>query len=850
MACTKIRLLMLVTTGLSGVVANAAVAQSSAPGTTSTPPYSEPGDIVVTATRQSQSINKVPLSISAVTQQTIDREGIKNVQDLARLVPGVAFRLTGGDRVPQIAVRGVAATGGSQTTGIYLDDTPLQKRGILGSPVTGSGSPLPSLFDLERVEVLKGPQGTLYGGSSEGGTIRFITPTPSLTTYSGKVSAEVSSLDQGGIGHDLGIAVGGPIIKDMLGIRVSFRQQKIAGYIDEVSRFNGGVINKDTNFVDSKAFRAALLFKPSNSFQDTPSLYLTSDHSGDLDNFWFNIPTATTVAARSFTAAGVRTTDPALIAYTQPAHTYGPYNMFGVYRNGQVTNVGDNYAGQIPLSGLPSPNRRSLSIISNNAQYDFGPFKANLITSYTVDKSRGSSDLSFQESRTFSGYPFVFDLPVFYTRIDYQNRRTADNEELRFTSSPGGRLTWVAGLYHSRAKVRSYAPSYWNYNALAMVARGISDVQLFGTPLLDPATGLTGVRDQSVVDTEIAGYADATFAITDKLKVTAGVRYSKVEVAYSSLNYGQAVGFAVPTLANSGIVNGKTTEKPITPKFGASYQFDNTGMLYANAAKGYRPGGVNLPALASLCATDFKSLGITSTPVGYSSDSVWSYEAGFKKKLFGRAQLNAAAFYIDWKAPQTSVTLPSCGNAYLINAGKAVSKGFDAQLTTRVVGGLSASGSVAYTDAQQKETVGLATPANPIFVMKGDRLPVPKWSYSVSAEYDDRIFGGAPAFIRIDYQYSSRYQRSAGPGTTTFAPDTYMADATHFASARAGVTVHGLETSFFVNNLFGSQDILNLSGGRSGCSTPACTTYGSYAPIFVASTFRPREIGVTTSFKF
>lgn len=841
----KTRTLFLATTALASMAATSAAAQSA-----SATQQTDPGDIVVTATRQSVSINSVPISVSAVTQESIDRQGIKNVQDLSRLVPGVSFRNTGGDRVAQIAVRGIAATGGSQTTGVYLDDTPLQKRGILGSPVTGSGSPLPSLFDLERVEVLKGPQGTLYGGSSEGGTIRFITPTPSLTKYSGLLRAEVSSLHEGGVGHDLGIAIGGPIIKDKLGFRVSFRQQRIAGYIDEVSRFDGHVVNPNTNYTDSKAFRLAVLFKPTERFQITPSVYITADHSGDLDNFWYNIPTATTVAARSFTAAGVATTNPALIAYTHPAHTYGPYNVFGPYRNGQVTNVGDNYQGQIPLAGLPSPNRRNLSILSNNAQYDFGAFKANLITSYTVDKSRGSSDLSFQETRTFSGYPFVFDLPVFYTRIDYENRRTSDNEELRFTSNAKGRFTWVAGLYHARAKVRSYAPSYWNYNGLAMVARGISDTQLFGTPLLDSSTGLTGVRDQTVTDTEFAAYGDATFAVTDRFKITAGVRYSKVEVAYSSLNYGQAVGFAVPTVANNGIVTGKTTERPVTPKFGASYQFDPTAMIYANAAKGYRPGGVNLPASASLCGADFTALGITATPLSYSSDSVWSYEAGFKKKLFGRAQVNAAAFYIDWQSPQTSVTLPSCGNAYLINAGKAVSKGFDAQITTRIIGGLSLSGSVAYTDAQQQQSVGLSTPTNPTFVMKGDRLPVPKWSYSVSAQYDYKLFGGVPAFIRMDYQYASRYQRSAGPGTTTYAPDTYMADATHIASLRTGFTVQRLETSFFINNLFESRDILNLSGGRSGCSTPACTTYGSYAPIFVASTFRPREFGVTTSYKF
>lgn len=841
------RSLMLAATAMTGFIASAASAQSASD---ETPAGGDSADIVVTATRQAQSINTVPLSVSAVTQGSITQQGIKNVQDLVRVVPGVGYRSTGGDRVPQIAVRGIAATGGSQTTGVYLDDTPLQKRGILGAPVTGSGTPLPSLFDLERVEVLKGPQGTLYGGSSEGGTIRFITPTPSLTEFSGLIRAEMSTLEQGGTGHDFGFAVGGPIITDKIGFRMSLREQRIGGYIDEVSRFNGAVVNQNTNTVDSQAFRLVVLMKPTENLSITPSVYLTRDRYGDLDNFWLNIPNATTVAARSFTASGTATTDPALIAYTHPAHTYGPYNMFGLYRNGQVTNVGDNFAGQVPVTGLPSPNKRDLNVFSNNIQYDFDSFKVNLITSYTTDRSRGSSDLSFQESRTFSGYPFVFDLPVFYTTLNYDNRGKTDIEELRFTSTGKSRLTWVGGLYRSRAQAHSYAPTNWNYGALAQVARGITDTQLFGVPLLDASTGLASVRDQTTVDTELAVYADATLAITDKLKVTAGVRYSEVKVEYASLNYGQPVGFLVPTLANGGIVNGKTTEHPVTPKFGLSYQFDPDSMIYANAAKGYRAGGVNLPASASLCAADFTALSIKATPTSYGSDSVWSYEAGFKKRLFGNTQLNAAAFYVNWQSPQTSVTLPSCANSYLINAGKAVSKGFDAQLTTRLFGGLSVSGSVAYTDAKQKQAVGLNTATKPTFVMEGDALPVPRWAYSVGAQYDDRILGRFPVYLRMDYQHTSSYQRSAGPGAVTFAPDTYIAAATGIASARAGIGLKGVDLALFVNNLFNSTDLLSLAGGRSGCSDKACTTYRSYAPIFVASTFRPREIGLSANYKF
>ncbi len=844
---TRTRWLMLATTAMTSMIGGLAVAQTTAPSQGNVLE-----EITVTATRQSQSVNKAPISVSAVTQETLDRQGIKNVQDLARVAPGLAFRVTGGDRVPQIAVRGIAATGGSQTTGVYLDDTPLQKRGILGSPVTGSGTPLPALFDLERVEILKGPQGTLYGGSSEGGTVRFITPTPSLTTYSGLARAEISTTNEGGIGHDVGVAIGGPIIEDKLGFRASFRERRIAGYLDQVSRFDGSVVNDDSNKNDSRVFRATALWKPTDKLTVTPSVYFTSEVSADGDTIWLNIPTATTVATRYYTAAGALTTNPALAATTQLAHTYGPYNMYGPYRNGQVTNVGDNFAGTIPLKGLTSPKRTALRVWANNAQYDFDQFKVNLITSYTTDQSKGSSDLSFTETRSATGYMYVYNLPVFFTRIDYDNTRTSDAEELRFTSTGEGRLTWVAGLYRAQAEARSYAPSYWNWNDLARVTRGVSDVAVFRVPMLDPATNLTGIRDQRTLDTEYAAYADATYAITDKLKATAGLRYSQVEVGYYSENYGQATNTSVATRANGGIVSGESVEKPVTPKLGLSYQIDDEKMVYGNIAKGYRPGGINLPASVTLCADAFTQLGITATPIAYKSDSVWSYEGGIKARLFDRAQLNAAVYYIDWDTPQTTVTLPGCGNSYLINAGKAVSKGFDAQLNTRLGYGFSFVGSVAYTNAEQKEEVGLPTATKPVFVVKGDKLAVPEWAYSASLQYDYDLFS-YPAYVRVDYQHASKYQRSAGPGSTSYAPDTYMADATDIASMRAAVTMKDVEVSLFVNNMFESQDLLSKGGGRSGCAVAtgqACTTYSSYQPLFTATTFRPREIGMSLGYKF
>jgi len=184
----------------------------------------ELGEIVVTAQRRAERLQDVPMSIQAFSQESLDQLGVRSVDDLTRVSPGVTFIRNGmsssgnyNDEDSDISIRGIDSTAGTATTGIYVDDTPIQTRHLN----FGTVNPYPALFDLDRVEVLKGPQGTLFGAGSEGGTIRFITPEPSLTTYSGYARAEFGQIDNGGNSYTAGAAVGGPIIDGVLGFRVS-----------------------------------------------------------------------------------------------------------------------------------------------------------------------------------------------------------------------------------------------------------------------------------------------------------------------------------------------------------------------------------------------------------------------------------------------------------------------------------------------------------------------------------------------------------------------------------------------------------------------------------------------------
>src|SRR5208283_1874269 len=184
-------------------------------------------EIVVTATRHEESLSKVPISVTALTQEAMDVRGIKDILDVARFTPGINIDNSGTNN---IAIRGIASTGGAGTTGIYLDETPIQIRALAFNP----DEALPQSFDLDRIEVLRGPQGTLFGAGSEGGTVRYITTQPSLTQSSIYSRSEVSTTEGGKPSYEAGVAGGTPLIDGTLGVRVSAWYRYDGGYINRI----------------------------------------------------------------------------------------------------------------------------------------------------------------------------------------------------------------------------------------------------------------------------------------------------------------------------------------------------------------------------------------------------------------------------------------------------------------------------------------------------------------------------------------------------------------------------------------------------------------------------------------
>src|SRR5437879_260506 len=205
-------------------------------------------EVVVTATRREESLSKVPVSLSVLTKESLDIKGIKDFADVARFTPGVAFDAS---QTNAIAIRGISSTGGSGTTGIYIDDVPIQVRDLGFNP----DDALVKLFDLDRIEVLRGPQGTLFGAGSEGGTVRYITTQPSLTKTSMYSRAEFSSTQGGDPSYEAGVAVGGPLVQDKFGARLSVWYRKDGGWIDRIDPVKLATVDKNANHDDTRQVR-------------------------------------------------------------------------------------------------------------------------------------------------------------------------------------------------------------------------------------------------------------------------------------------------------------------------------------------------------------------------------------------------------------------------------------------------------------------------------------------------------------------------------------------------------------------------------------------------------------------
>ncbi|MGZ3312647.1 MAG: TonB-dependent receptor [Caulobacteraceae bacterium] len=862
-------------------------------------------EVVVTATRQTNTVNRVALSVTAETQKNLDQQGIRSITDLQATVPALAVTQQLGSGVGNFALRGIVqSSAGAATTGFYLDDVPLQKRNVAGGAATGNGTPVPPLFDLDRIEVLRGPQGTLYGGSSEGGTIRYIQPQPSLTKFSEYVRVQGSVPQKGTDSWEVGAAMGGPIIEDKLGFRASLYKKSAGGFIDMVDPISRQVWKRNTGKDDIAMFRGALTWAPGADTKVTASYFSSIDKTDNV-NWSYTLPVAgqlvvptlcfnpanysaakpppggvpAVIARGDAACAAAKATTPSL--YTLPGATYGPYNL-SRYQT---------------LANDVSPSETELRVANVTIDHDFHWAAFKSITSYFEDVNQTStaetSQLGRYQSNASSAAPTttIADPLSGQTRTALQgpnwnqvfsgiavkdqgghfvarNRRYGFTQELRLQSPDNARpFSWVAGLFYSSIRNPQIYNNYYNLDLLSAGLYGLTTQARYGVNGLPSAPGVNNIFDarrQFMLDTEYAGFAEGNYWITEKLRLTVGLRVSEVKFDYRNLFIGPVTGVGadnpnpalqVPNATNGGANAGSVTEYPVTPKVQLQYQLTPVDLVYFTVSKGYRAGGINPLPSVGICGQALSVYGLAPTdlPQTYNSDTVWSYELGGKfRVLDNRLQLNGALYHIDWLNPQVTLSPGfNCGLVSTYNAKSAVSNGLEFEAQAALAPGLTANFATGYNDSHYTATsIGVLgkTGTNLVVAFNGQKQPLSPYSFSLGGRYEHDVAMNYRGYARIDWRYAAAFDNTVF-GIGQFAPDSNHVPAIQNTNIRIGVERAAFDFNLFVNNVF-DRNVGPLTGGRGGCAsaasggTAACTTYATYTPFYQLNTGYPREVGL------
>ena len=710
-------------------------------------------EIVVTATKSGDvSAQKVPVSIQAISEEDMTRGAIQGFDDYSKLIAGLTTLNRGPDQT-QIVIRGVTTGGVSyahpqdqSTSGMYVDDTPVSDNGF---------NPDLDLFDVNRIEVLKGPQGTLFGAGAESGAIRIITNDVDLNKQSGAASASGAAVDGGDADYAAHAMINAPLIDDVLGIRASAFYDHEGGFIKNVY-----TDTNDSNPYHSEGGRLKGLWKVNDAFDIHASvIYQNLDAAGRPQVF----------------APG----NPAITQYIAPGENFavtGPYQI--------VKFLPDPFTDRFTLSSLIADyTLGSLHFVSSTS-YQNRIFDNTLDDTYRTRKHFGVENID--------GDPL--DL-AFLNDTDLNDIA----QEFRVNQNLDNGIKWVGGLYFERHDI------HFTQSAVAPGLDALAEKE--GLP---PASALGAQRnseyDSNEADntTQYAAFGEATIPLATQWSVILGERV---------FNYRQTSVFRFAGIANDGLTasNSSTSESGNTPKAELTYKPTDNATVYLSAAKGFRLGGTTEPlpvhgVFGEDCQADLDKVGLTAVPTKFDSDHLWSYEFGAKTSwLDNRLIVNAALFDIEWSNIQTFLTLP-CGFSTVVNAGKARSRGGELETSWAPIRLLTLGLTASYTDAVLVEsTPGLS--ANP-----GDRVPyVAKFSGNVSAELREP-FGSQERsmFVRGVVSYlGSSFDQFAGFGNVQEMPA--YADL----NGSAGVTLGDWDLMVYGKNLTNRYIVTGVDTARN-----------------------------------
>ncbi|MGH7529031.1 MAG: TonB-dependent receptor, partial [Gemmatimonadales bacterium] len=724
--------------------------------------------VTVTAMLREQEIQEVPFSIAAPTEQMLRLRGADNIEAVAQNVAGFSVQNLGPGQ-SQVAIRGASSgqiardqPGVKEQVGVYLDDSPVS---------LSLFTPDLDLFDVGRVEVLRGPQGTLFGAGSLSGTVRYITNPPELGASSTFGEAGIDWVDEGAPGNSAKLGFNVPL-SDRAAFRVVGYSTRTGGWMDAVQpNFQ---VNEDVNSSNRTGARFALRFSPNERFTITPRLVYQRVRADG----WNRID-AYNILANPFTT-------------TRPAIDLGERQLF--------TQIEEPFTDDFLLGDI-------------NWRLNFGATSLTSITSYTYRDVLVVRDAGALTSSITGGtIPLPEEVYTLDAPLDDATLAQVFTQEARLSGAQG-QLRWVVGAFYSTNR-RHYGQS--------LLVRRFEELSGI------PTEGIRAPRDvlfYSDLDYELDQFAlfgEATVSVTDRLDLTGGLRYYDFDEERAQIFDGIFGNDSTGTKLVSQ--PGATKADGIAPRFIVSVEVSDALTLNAQASRGFRLGGINDPLNVPLCtAEDLQTFGGRDT---WKDETAWNYEIGAKSVLAGgRATFNVSAFYMDIRDLQLTVTAGSCSSRLIFNVDKARSQGVELEFTASPSDNFDFSVAAGLNDSELKSTVLSA--GQPVSGMaEGNRLPsVPKVQVTTAATYSWPM-GQGRAFITGSYQHvGSRFTAIDDHGTGICPPGqagcpfgtvdllSFVRDTT--PQGETGQTIGGplTQTLFTFNPELPAYNIVNLRVG-------------------------------------
>ena len=743
-------------------------------------------EVVVTATRRDSSIMDVPFSVNVQSEQDIQRLNTFNLEDLSRNVAGLAIQNLGpGQSV--VNIRGVSSgqivrdqPGVKEQVGIYLDDTPIS---------LSLFTPDIDLYDVSRVETLRGPQGTLFGSGSIGGTVRYITNQPQLNVNEAKAQLDLNTIDGGSNGGHFKTAFNAPI-GEKAAVRVVTYGTQYAGFIDALRE--GGGVNNDVNDGDRWGGRIAFLWQPTSKLSVTPRiLYQNIDMGGFNREEFFNL-------------------------FANPYTTTRTPVQLG--RRQQFLMRNETFEDET-------------MILDNVIKWKFNNLlEATYVVSYTKRDLLVSRDTS-----ALSGSIGVdIGFPTEAVSLPSNLRDTTDLEkmthELRFSSNNDGALQWLAGVFYSNSN-RAYSQRLPTPGWDSVYEAGGSIIgRLDQTNNGFDTTDSPYVSDLTYDLRQVAVFGEATYTFFDRLGLTAGLRWYdwkedktfKSGGVFSNHQAGSKGQNQDPTVSSDGFA----------PRFMVSYDVTDEVVVNAQASRGFRLGGVNDPLNQALCRTDY------NTYIGFqrfNDETLWNYEVGVKSS-FKKVTLNGSFFYADIDNLGVNVDAGQCSSRVTISVPRAHTMGGELELSVQPMDSLLVTFAGSYVQAEFDSTItNPDTGAVVEGIKDGNRIPsVPDWQLSASATYTlPGVLRAKESYVSTSWQFVGERITQSGdqsPGAGNFAHDLPYAGMTgreetnmdltlnpyHLLNLSTGLVYDSWEFMFYVRNVADENPKLSFDRERGG----------------------------------